>query len=42
MTRPRTVSEMSDWSAIVSFAQFFIGMTSVGENAVLVVMPRMK
>ena len=39
ITSPITVSEMSDCHAIVSFAQAVIGMTSVGLNAVLVVMP---
>ena len=42
MTRPSTVSEISDCTAIMSFAQFFMGITSVGLNAVLVVIPRMK
>ena len=42
MTRPTTVREMSDWSAIVSFAQRAMGMTSVGLNAVLVVTPRIR
>ena len=40
ITRPITVSEISDCSAIISFAQGAIGMTSVGLNAVLVVNPR--
>jgi hypothetical protein len=30
------ISEMSDWSAIVSFAQPLMGIASVGLNAVLV------
>ena len=39
-TRPTTISEMIDWSAIISFAHARIGITSVGLNAVLVVRPR--
>ena len=42
ITSPITVREMSDWSAIVSFAQRASGMTSVGLKAVLVVTPRMR
>ena len=40
MTRPMMVREMSDCSAIVSFAHRARGITSVGLNAVLVVRPR--
>jgi hypothetical protein len=40
MTRPMTVSEISDCSAIDSFAYGAIGITPVGLNAVLVVSPR--
>jgi hypothetical protein len=40
-TRPMTVREISDCSAIVSFAHGVIGMTSVVLNTVLVVMPKM-
>ena len=42
ITSPITSSETIDCSAIVSFAQALIGMTSVGLNAVLVVTPRMR
>ena len=40
ITRPMMISEISDCTAIVSFAQAAIGMTSVGLNAVLFVNPR--
>ena len=39
ITSPITVREISDCTAMVSFAHGIIGMTSVGLNAVLVVMP---
>jgi hypothetical protein len=42
ITRPTTVSEMIDCSAIVSFAHAAMGMTSVGLKAVLVVSPRIR
>jgi hypothetical protein len=42
MTRPTTASEISDWSAMVSFAHTATGITSVGLKAVLVVSPRMR
>ena len=42
ITRPTTVSAISDCSAIVNFAQRAIGMTSVGLKAVLVVKPRIR
>ncbi len=42
ITRPTTASEITDWSAIVNFAQMVMGMTSVGLNAVLVVSPRIR
>jgi len=42
MANPITVNEISDWRAIVSFAHGDMGMTSVGLNAVLVVMPRIR
>ena len=42
ITRPTTVREIRDCSAIVSFAHRAMGMTSVGLNAVLVVRPRMR
>ena len=42
MTRPKTMSAISDCSAIVSFAQIAIGMTSVGLKAVFVVKPSMR
>jgi hypothetical protein len=42
ITRPTTISEITDCAAIISFAQARMGITSVGLNAVLVVMPRMK
>jgi hypothetical protein len=42
MARPITVREISDCSAIPSLAHGLMGMTSVGLNAVLVVMPRIR
>ncbi len=42
ITSPTTVSEMSDCSAIVSFAHQAMGITSVGLKAVDVVRPRMR
>ena len=42
ITNPITVSETRDCTAIISFAQGDIGITSVGLNAVLVVMPRIR
>jgi hypothetical protein len=42
ITNPITVSETRDCTAIISLAQGDIGMTSVGLNAVLVVMPRIR
>jgi hypothetical protein len=42
ITSPKTISEISDCSAIVSFAHGVMGMTSVGLNAVLVVSPSMR
>ncbi len=42
ITRPTTLSETIDCSAIVSLGHAFMGMTSVGLKAVLVVSPRIR
>ena len=42
ITSPSTVREMSDCNAMVSLAHAVTGMTSVGLNAVLVVIPKMR
>ena len=42
ITSPTTVSDSNDCIAMVSLAHAVSGMTSVGLNAVLVVMPSMR